>query len=238
MDYEYSFNSFPLRQYSITCEIDANNIKNNRCPDYALNWSHNYNKLYWRNGHDYFLGNGINVTDNAELREILSEKLTRGTLPNKIIFCDLDGVLADFDQGVLNRFHKLPCELNPGTMWSVINKSKTFFNKLPWTPRGRELWEQIRQYDPIILTGIPNNPTAAKQKREWCARELGPDIHVITCQTKDKPKYCINDSILIDDRTVNMDNWNARGGKFVLYDEEIFDAIVERIHKYIINYNV
>lgn len=224
--------SIRLRQYTISDEPDSDNIQNQRCPEYALNWNHLNNQPHWRPGHDYFLGNGKNITDNLELRQILSEKLARGTLPSKIIFCDLDGVLADFEQGVINRFNKPPDKLKPGIMWGVINRSDTFFNTLPWMPRGRELWESIKQYDPIILTGIPRSRSAAEQKREWCARELGQDVHVITCSTKDKPKFSLKNAILIDDRTDNLNAWNSKGGKFLLYDEEFTDKIIERIHKH------
>ena len=222
--------SYALRQYSISTQLDSENIKNNRCPEYALNWDHVSNTNHWQPGHDYFLGNGKNITDNPELRQILSEKLARGTLHNKLIFCDLDGVLADFEQGVVNRFKKTPDQLKPGIMWGVINKSNSFFESLPWMPRGKELWDSIKQYDPIILTGTPRSATAAEQKRKWCARELGADIHVITCATKHKPNFCIVNAVLIDDRTDILNDWNSKGGKFILYDEEFLDKIVERIH--------
>ena len=221
-----------FRQYTLSTDNDTNNIINYRCPSYALYWDHNSNQPHWPYGHDYFLGNGKNITDNHELRQILSEKLARGTLHSKIIFCDLDGVLADFEQGVINRFNKTPDELKPGLMWGVINKSNSFFDTLPWMPRGKELWTAIKEYDPIILTGVPRSATAAEQKRKWCARELGPDVHVITCSTKDKPDYCIINSVLIDDRSDNLNAWNTKGGKFLLYDEEHTDKIIERIHKY------
>lgn len=221
-----------LRQYSISTSLDSTNIENQRCPDYALNWNHESNQRHWKVGHDYFLGNGDNITDNLELRQLLSEKLARGTLPNKIVFCDLDGVLADFEQGVRNRFNLSTEQVHPGVMWGVINNSPTFFETLPWMPKGRKLWEKIKQYDPIILTGIPHSKTAAEQKRKWCARELGPDIHVITCLTKDKPNYCVSNSILIDDRTENLTAWNYKGGKYIRYDEEWFDKVVERIHRH------
>jgi 5'(3')-deoxyribonucleotidase len=222
-----------LRQYSISTDGDSENVTNQRCPEYALNWDHSSNCRHWRQGHDYFLGNGENITDNIELRKILSEKLARGTLPSKIVFCDLDGVLADFEQGVVNRFKKRPDELKPGLMWGLINKSSAFFETLPWMPKGRELWEQIKQYDPIILTGTPRSSNAEEQKRRWCARELGPHIHVITCATKDKPDFCITNAVLIDDRSDNLNEWNSRGGKFILYDEEFTDKVIERIHRYL-----
>lgn len=232
------------RSYTLTSQSDHNHTANGRCPNYALNWKQSDNSKHWPIGHDYYIGNNNYVDDEDAdmriLREILSEKLRRGTLPSKIIFCDLDGVLANFEEGVKNRFKKTPDKLPPNVMWGVINKSNTFFDTLPWMRKGRELWEEIKKYDPIILTGIPRGatakavpagPCAAEQKRKWCARELGPDIHVITCATKDKPKYCLSNSILIDDRTDNLNAWNEKGGTFILYDEEFVDKIIERIHK-------
>lgn len=221
-----------LRQYSINTHNDVTNIENLRCPDYALNWNHENNQYHWRSGHDYFLGNGENIVDNKELRTILSEKLNRGTLPKNILFCDLDGVLADFEQGVFNIFHKYPEQIAPNLLWSTINKSKDFFETLPWTPEGKMFWEEIKQYDPIILTGVPRSIYAEEQKRKWCARELGPDIHVITCSTKDKPNYCISNSLLIDDREDNINAWKSKGGKCILYEGRNIDSIIQSIHTY------
>jgi len=214
--------------------MTTKDVSNGRCPSYALSWSQDSNRPHWPVGHDYFMGNGENFTDGSrEIREILSRRLAAGTLTDKIVFCDLDGVLADFEQGVINKFKKTPDQLSPNLMWGVINKSKTFFDALPWMPKGRELWSRIRKYNPIILTGIPGGrDSAIEQKRKWCQRELGADIEVITCLTREKPNYCIPGSILIDDRTDNLNAWNEKGGKFVLYDEDYLEAIVERIDEY------
>lgn len=236
------------RQYSITSANDAAAIEHGRCPSYAVNWPLSENRLHWPQGHDYYLGNGKNITDNKELREILSKKLakttdtidtttttTTDTTPDKILFCDLDGVLADFEQGVFDLFQtqKRPSEIPPSLLWSKINKSNTFFETLPWTQRGKELWEQIRQYDPIILTGVPpGNKSAASQKRAWVQRELGADVHVITCLSKDKPKFCLMHSILIDDQDKNEIEWKIKGGKFLLYHEDKLEEIIQETHAY------
>lgn len=222
------------RSYSIPSANDNQDVSNGRCPTYALTWTHESNKHHWPNGHDYFMGNGQHITDDSrEIREILSRRLAAGTLTDKIVFCDLDGVLADFEQGVINRFKKTPNQLSPKLMWGVINKSNSFFDTLPWMPNGRKLWSRIRKYNPIILTGIPGGrDSAIEQKIKWCKRELGEDIDVITCLTREKPKYCLPGSILIDDRTDNLNAWNEKGGKFVLYDEDYLEAIVERIDEY------
>lgn len=222
------------RNYSITNINDEDHTINGRCPNYALIWSVDENYAHWPKGHDYFIGNGSTINDGTkELREILSERLENGILKNYLLFCDLDGVLADFVQGVKNKFNKNIDEINPSLMWGVINKSKTFFENLPWMPKGRELWEGIKEYNPIILTGVPpGSTTAVDQKIKWCQRELGSDIKVITCLTKDKPNYCLPKSILIDDRRDNLKAWNDNGGKFILYDEEYLYSSLERIKRH------
>jgi len=222
------------RSYSITQSSDEYHVLNGRCPNYALTWGVSENRRHWPANHDYFMGNGSEIDDDTkELREILSERLLNGKSTKHIIFCDLDGVLADFEQGVRNKFNKNVDELSQGMMWGVINKSKTFFDTLPWMPKGKELWSRIEQYNPIILTGVPpSSSTAVEQKIRWCQRELGSNVKVITCATKDKPNYCRYGFILIDDRTDNLNAWNKKGGKFILYDEEHLDTIVERIDRH------
>jgi len=224
------------RNYTITKDSDIEDIINGRCPSYSLTWDILDHKPCWPKGHNYFIGNGLNISDDSKiLREILSKKLKTGTLSRHIIFCDLDGVLADFEQGVKNRFKKSPEELNSKMMWSIINKSTTFFETLPWMPKGRELWSKIQKYHPVILTGVPNGSNnAIQQKINWCKRELGEDIQVITCLTKEKPNYCLPASILIDDRTDNLKAWNDKGGKFILYDEDYLDPITERIDRHMV----
>lgn len=236
MEIETSSKTDTYRGYTLSCHQDNEHIKNGRCPDYALSWGTN-NQQHWPKGHDYFMGNGNFLTDNDNplLREILSDRLKNGQPISSLIFCDLDGVLADFEQGVQNKFKKPSSSINPPLMWGVINKSKSFFETLPFMKRGKELWDSIKMYDPIILTGVPpGSATGAEQKRRWCAVNLGQHIKVITCATKDKPKYCLPESILIDDRTDNLNAWNSKGGKFILYDEELLDKIVERINKHMV----
>lgn len=38
------------------------------------------------------------------------------------------------------------------------------------------------------------------QQRKWCKRELGEDVPVITCMSRDKHTYCRPGNVLIDDR--------------------------------------
>jgi hypothetical protein len=153
-------------------------------------------------------------------------------IESNILYCDLDGVLVDFEQGVKNKFGKSPDELNKNMMWAVLRKSSNFYDKLPWMPKGRSLWEAIKEYNPVILTGCPRGGWCEEDKRNWCARELGPHIKVICCETREKPNYCTHGDMLIDDRDMIMDEWIKKGGKYVLYSETNLESNIETIKNY------
>jgi hypothetical protein len=144
------------------------------------------------------------------------------------VFCDLDGVLADFDAGVLKLFKKKPAEVSPKVLWPRLATTPGYYAPLPWMPEGKQLWAAIAPLNPVILTGLPRGKWAEPQKREWCARELGAEVEVICCASKDKHKYCPpgNDltdgemrsrAVLIDDRESARESWEAAGGRFVLF---------------------
>lgn len=205
------------RSYTITCPKDNYNIENGRCPDYALAWPFEQNAQHWEPLHNFYLGNGYKSDETCFeiLREILTVRRFHNNLV--ILYCDLDGVLADFEGGVVKCIGKKPDELSSGVMWSALRKTPGFYENLEWRDEGRQLWNAIKKYNPIILTGCPSGGWAEQQKRNWCARELGPDVRVITCATKDKPKYCVEGAILVDDRDKVRSEWTKKGGKFILY---------------------
>lgn len=141
-------------------------------------------------------------------------------MSNKI-FCDLDGVLVDFNAGVKKILKKAPDDLPSGLMWAVLKKTNDFYNKLDWMNDGKELWSYLINLSNVninLLTGIPRGfKDAENQKRTWCKRELGEQFNVICCQTKDKPKYATIGAILIDDRLNIADEWIANGGIFIYH---------------------
>ena len=91
------------RSYTITSPKDRYNVENGRCPDYALAWSVEENAQHWDPSHNFYLGNGYKSDDPCfeTVREILNERRFLNN-SDPIIYCDLDGVLVDFERGVLN----------------------------------------------------------------------------------------------------------------------------------------
>ncbi|MCK5735211.1 MAG: hypothetical protein KAH21_01985 [Spirochaetaceae bacterium] len=143
------------------------------------------------------------------------------------LFVDLDGVLVDFDTGVRQAAGKEPSELHPRKMWPAIAGTKGFYDRLGWMPDGKELWKAVKNFNPVILTGLPMGKWAEPQKRSWCIRELGSDIPVITGMSRDKADLALvwmeekkltgKTPILIDDRLKIKEPWEAAGGIFILH---------------------
>ncbi|KAL3809147.1 hypothetical protein ACHAXA_008386 [Cyclostephanos tholiformis] len=92
------------------------------------------------------------------------------------IFCDLDGVLVDFEAGVKRIFGgRSPDDLpNQSAMWAAIGRADRFYATLPWTEDGKALWDVLRDHPttPSILTGVPRSMKSRSEKFAWCVREL------------------------------------------------------------------
>mmetsp|Transcript_17985 Transcript_17985/g.20793 ORF Transcript_17985/g.20793 Transcript_17985/m.20793 type:complete len:405 (+) Transcript_17985:130-1344(+) len=65
------------------------------------------------------------------------------------VFCDLDGVLVDFERGVLELFRKRKQhyksinEIHKGRLWATISSDQRFFRSLNWTKDGQLLWNYL-----------------------------------------------------------------------------------------------
>lgn len=137
------------------------------------------------------------------------------------LFVDLDGVLVDFDKGVEEATGTVPGKQAPGRMWALIARTPDFYAELDWMPDGRELWDRVLPLNPTILTGLPRGKWAEPQKREWCRRELGEEIEVVTCMSREKASKADElteeeeTPILIDDRESIAESWREMGGIFI-----------------------
>jgi hypothetical protein len=137
------------------------------------------------------------------------------------LFVDLDGVLVDFDAGVVRVTGRPPHAQSPRAMWGQLARTHGFYEHLAWCPDGPALWEHVRGLTPTVLTGLPLGRWAAPQKLAWCARELGSDIPVITCMSRQKAERAQSATpagatpVLVDDRESLQDAFEAMGGVFI-----------------------
>lgn len=134
------------------------------------------------------------------------------------IYLDLDGVLCDFEKGVIDATGK-PWKdyAKKSEAWRALYKAGDFYAKLEWTVDGKELWEYCKNYNVEILTGIPMGNWAQKQKRNWCYRYLNDTVCVNTVFASEKQNFATPDSLLIDDNARNIEQFITKGGQGILH---------------------
>ena len=72
-----------------------------------------------------------------------------------IIYCDMDGVLCDFERQWA-RVNKLPfskfSSLNMHDRWEKVRQHGSYWETIPWKGDGRTLWNYIKKHDVRILS--------------------------------------------------------------------------------------
>lgn len=140
------------------------------------------------------------------------------------IYCDLDGVLVDLERGVREKLgiNKPMSRLEMmRSLARMRRNSETelveFFQNLPWTEGGHELWSFITPHNPIILTGGAEEANAIGQgKNAWVQKNLNIPITKVIHESN-KSKYAGSDKILIDDYDKNIREFQNAGGIGILH---------------------
>jgi hypothetical protein len=102
--------------------------------------------------------------------------------------------------------------------WDLIdveNKVK-FWVGIKWMPDGKQLWEYILKYTPILLSAPSRNPASRLGKRLWVKNNL-PGVKLVLASAEKKQNYSGRDKILIDDRPDNVEQWRSQGGIGILH---------------------
>jgi hypothetical protein len=139
------------------------------------------------------------------------------------IFCDMDGVLCDFDA----RFKSInPEKLSPsqftnkyGTdkFWATIDAEGVgFWVGIKWMSDGKELWDHIKQYNPTLLSAPSRQPSSRLGKRLWVKNNI-PGANLVLASAPKKQNYSGTNKILIDDRPDNISQWKSKGGIGILH---------------------
>jgi 5'(3')-deoxyribonucleotidase len=147
--------------------------------------------------------------------------------PKYLIFCDMDGVLVDFDKGykdLTGQSTKHVKLQDKNEFWSLLKKSLEkkglteydYWVNLPWMSDGQTLWDYIKQYNPYILTAPSMDPGSKQGKREWVQRLDGMK-KIYFKPARFKQELSSNNRILIDDRADTIDSWRSKGGIGILH---------------------
>jgi hypothetical protein len=166
------------------------------------------------------------------------KKIYEEIKPKYIIFCDMDGVLCNFDQGYKDLTKMSTTSANTkGTsfFWNLFRKKvddneKVFWVNLQWQPGGKVLWETIAPYTPNILSSPaidfklppdqqldPEHNQAIQGKKEWIAKNLYNVNEEIFVPAVQKSRFAAPNHILIDDMEKNTNAWQASGGIAILH---------------------
>ena len=163
--------------------------------------------------------------NNEEMREEKRDKGTRGGKETEgyEIYCDMDGVLCDFDKSFQNISNNTPPEeyekkFGKKAFWKLINsEGSKFWSNIPWMSDGEKLWNHIKKYNPNILSAPSSDPSSKEGKLEWIDNNLTNVKEIFLVPADEKQKYATPKAILIDDKESNIEQWNNRGGIGILH---------------------
>ena len=154
---------------------------------------------------------------------VFENKLNEYSLDSYTIYCDMDGVLSNFD----SRFEQFSDNIPPKeyensfgskNFWDLIDKKVgiKFWAGMEWMSDGKTLWDYISKHNPIILSAPSARPESKIGKRIWMKRNL-PGAKLILAKRENKQNYADKSNILIDDRPDNIAEWESNGGIGILH---------------------
>lgn len=143
--------------------------------------------------------------------------------PNYVLYSDMDGVITDFD----SRFEEYSGGIRPSEYEKNLGKDKfwglvdnkggvEFWEEMSWMSDGKEYWEYIKKYNPILLSAPSRSPKSRWGKRKWVEKNI-PGVKLILVQASSKKNYANKKSILIDDNPQNIEQWINAGGIGILH---------------------
>jgi len=180
---------------------------------------------------------GILLRNYGKVNPIIYERVDMSILKEDLqkyeLYCDMDGVLCDFDAQFDHYFGLNPKEYiqdrGEKSFENAIEEGGIeFWSTMPWFPNSEKLWSRIGKFGVNILSS-PSNFSAAKEgKLLWIKKHLNPQPKkIIFKQTGDKHTILtgksqveIEHSVLIDDYSVNLKPWMAMGGIGIKHENE------------------
>ena len=169
---------------------------------------------------------------------LLGEATYMGKIPH--VFCDVDGVLANFYEGMRRDLGVPRQQVNDFLIrqngWEIITKKAPhLFANLPLLPDAKTLISGLtslrdkKQIKLSILTAIPDEwyhdpvmrKVSTQDKVRWITRHFQtiPPQNVLVVRREDKQKYAKAQrsignppAVLIDDFSTNIREWEMVGG--------------------------
>jgi len=147
-------------------------------------------------------------------------------VPKFKVYLDMDGVIADWAKQ-FERFsggtpvEKYEADHGKSQRYHFVKKnSPEYYATMPWMKDGELLYNFLNCCDTEILSHA-TDPQATKGKLIWLKNnnvKLKPNL---VGRSTDKAKYATSDSILIDDKPENIDEFVKAGGKGILHTNAV-----------------
>ena len=141
------------------------------------------------------------------------------------IYLDMDGVIVDFDKRFTDLAGMGPREYESSfgkeKFWDFIDSKEKgggvgFWVGMPWMPGGPELYNRVAQHNHALLSSPSRSESSKLGKRLW-KKKYTPNTDLILSLAANKKNYADGNSILIDDRESNIQQWREAGGIGILY---------------------
>ncbi len=146
----------------------------------------------------------------------------------KLLYLDMDGVLADFEGGFAKRANIAHNSVSDEAMWEIINAWPDFFRQLPVMDGAKNFFAHVEELQPIILTACPrsNYKAVADQKREWIREHISTEILICPVMGGVNKPLFMNapGDVLVDDHERNCRVWREANGIAIQHQYTDFDA--------------
>ena len=194
---------------------------------------HEFTKIAMGGDKSKFIYNKIQdalgVTIDENNKKLYNESMTDG---KPTVYLDMDGVLADFFGGVeklygVEHWKQLTNDKTKDLKKEVIDRitGTDFFATLPKFNTADSLIEMVKQFTggTFSINTSPlrgDHENSGKYKKVWISNNIEAPAEIIVTGRKEtyaKNKASGTPNILIDDRPVNIQKWQAAGGYGILY---------------------
>ena len=179
-------------------------------------------------------------------KKLYNENMANG---KPTVYLDMDGVLADFFGGVekmygVEHWKQLTNDKTKDLKKEVIDRitGSNFFATLPKFSTADALIDMVKKFTggKFSINTSPlrgDNENSAKHKKTWISNNIAKPEDIIV--TGRKESYAVDKgtgtpNILIDDRPVNIQRWQGRGGYGILYqaNRDSLDKVKQGLEDY------
>jgi len=211
---------------------------------------HEFTKIAMGGDKSKFIYNKIQdalgVTIDENNKKLYNESMADG---KPTVYLDMDGVLADFFGGVeklygVEHWKQLTNDKTKDLKKEVIDRitGTDFFATLPKFDTADGLIDMVKQFTggTFSINTSPlrgDHENSGKYKKVWISNNIETPAEIIVTGRKEtyaKNKASGTPNILIDDRPVNIQRWQAAGGYGILYqaNRDSLDKVKKGLEDY------